>query len=384
MKWKVWMLCGVFAVFSLANVLAPERVFSEAENRYLETKPKLETKAVLDGSYMENFETWMSDQLLFRDDLVSIKATADQVTGKGDSGGVYIGSDGYLLEMFTEVDETLLEENVGAAAVFLEGLEEKGIRGHFLMVPTAASVLEEKLPVFAPELDQEAMMEAMAEEIPGFLSVTDALKRGAAENAQAGVQKENGMSRIFYRTDHHWTSLGAYYAYAAFCEATGREAPPLSEYEFPVLSTEFYGTSYAKAGLYQLEPDVMTAAQRKVYTKVTVEYSDGTVSNSLYDHTFLEKRDKYRVYLRGNYPLTKISSEKKNGEKLLLIKDSYANTFVQFLTEDFEEIHVVDLRYFKADLETYMQEQGITEVLLLYQIKNFAEDTGLRFALQSR
>lgn len=368
MKQKIAIVAVVWGVFVLANFLSPNKVFSEAENRYLEQKPAISKKDILNGSYMEDFETWMSDQLVFRDELVSFQATADQLTGKGDSGGVYIGKDGYLLEMFTEVDEKRLAENAGTAAAFLECMEAKGIPGHFLMVPTAAGVLPGKLPKFAPELSQDTILKQMGERIPGFIPVIDTLRQAA--------KTEDGtwMTQLYYKTDHHWTSLGAYYGYVAFCEATGRQALPLTEYQFPVLSTEFYGTSYAKAGLYQLEPDVMTAAQRNEYTEVEVDYGTGAVESSLYDRSFLEKRDKYRVYLKGNYPLTKITSQVKNGEKLLLIKDSYANTFVQFLVEDFEEIHVVDLRYFKDDVENYVKEQGITEVLFLYQIKNFAED----------
>jgi len=368
MKQKIAIVAVVWGVFVLANFLSPNKVFSEAENRYLEQKPAISKKDILNGSYMEDFETWMSDQLVFRDELVSFQATADQLTGKGDSGGVYIGKDGYLLEMFTEVDEKRLAENAGTAAAFLECMEAQGIPGHFLMVPTAAGVLPGKLPKFAPELSQDMILKQMGERIPGFIPVIDTLRQAA--------KTEDGtwMTQLYYKTDHHWTSLGAYYGYVAFCEATGRQALPLTEYQFPVLSTEFYGTSYAKAGLYQLEPDVMTAAQRNEYTEVEVDYGTGAVESSLYDRSFLEKRDKYRVYLKGNYPLTKITSQVKNGEKLLLIKDSYANTFVQFLVEDFEEIHVVDLRYFKDDVENYVKEQGITEVLFLYQIKNFAED----------
>ncbi len=373
MKQKIWILCGIWSIFVLANFLTSDQVFSEAENRYLEKRPELNAEGIIDGSYMEEYETWLSDQLVLRDELVGMNASVDQLLGKGDSGGVYLGKDGYLLEMWTEVNEKRLKNNVAAVGNFLEKMEEQEIKGSFLMVPTASCILKEKLPEFAPELPQEEMLEEFAKKVPGFINVAGVLQ-------EAALQEDGSwQTQLYYKADHHWTSLGAYYAYVTFCEETGREAPPLSAYEMPVLSTEFYGTSYAKAGLYNLKPDVMTAAQRKVHTEVTVDYGTGEVEKSLYDYSFLEKRDKYRVYLKGNYPLTKITSQVENGEKLLLVKDSYANTFVQFLTEDFQEIHMVDLRYFKEDLETYAQEQGITEVLFLYQIKNFAEDTNIRF-----
>lgn len=367
MKQKVWILGGLWLAFSIFNLLTPDRVFSEAENRYLAKKPKLEKEAVLDGEYMEEYESWMSDQLLFRDSFVGLKATSDKILGRGDSGGVYLGKDGWLLEEFQKLDEESLARNVKAAAGFLEGLEEQGIAGHFLMVPTGACIMRDKLPPFAPELPQEEQFAELETELPGFLNVTKALK----------AAREKTEEQLYYRTDHHWTSLGAYYAYEAFCQETGKELPKLSEYEIRTLSTEFYGTSYARAGLYTVKPDAMTAMSRKDGVEVQVDYGDGMLEKSLYDESFLSKRDKYRVFLKGNYPLTKITTSNKNGEKLLLIKDSYANTFVQFLVENYEEIHVIDPRYYRQGLEAYVKEQGITEVLFLYQIKKFAEDTAL-------
>lgn len=372
MKQKVWILGGLWLAFFLLNLLTPNRVFSEAENRYLAKRPELEAKEVLDGDYMEDYEIWMSDQLLFRDGFVGLKATSDKALGRGDSGGVYLGKDGYLLEELQELDEEKLKKNTTVAAGFLKGLKAQGVEGHFLMVPTGACIMKDKLPPFAPELSQEELFKELAAELPGFLDVTETLK--AARERSTGKE---AADQLYYRTDHHWTSLGAYYAYEAFCRETDREVPDLSEYEIRTLSEEFYGTSYARAGLYILKPDIMTSMLKKDGVKVQVDYGTGEAEDSLYDESFLSRRDKYRVFLKGNYPLTRITTSNQNGEKLLLIKDSYANTFVQFLVEDYEEIHMIDPRLFRQNPVEYAREQGITEVLFLYQIKNFAEDTAL-------
>lgn len=368
MKLKVWMICGAWALFALFNFLAPKRVFSEAENRYLEQKPKLDKKAVLSGAYTEGYEKWMTDQLILRDGFVSLKASVDRTLGRGDIGGVYLGQDGYLLEMFTKTDREKLNRNTEKAAGFLERMEAEGRTVHFLMVPTGACVMEDKLPRYAPELDQRAMLEELGEKLPGFVNAEPALRRAWEELPEC---EEN---QLYYRTDHHWTSLGAYYAYQALCQAEGREAPELSEYEREVLSTGFYGSSYARAGLYGLKPDTMYAMYRKSPGAVQVDYGTGEPENSLYDRSFLAKRDKYRVFLKGNYPLTRIAASAENGKKLLLIKDSFANTFVQFLTEDYEEILVVDPRYYRQDLEILAREEAVTDVLYLYEIKKFAEE----------
>ncbi len=370
MKQKVIFICGLWALFALFNFAAPDRVFSETENRYLAQRPKIDGKRIRSGGYMTDFEDWMTDQVSFRDAFVSLKASADRLAGRSDSGGVYLGRDGWLLEMFTEADEQRLKRNTETAAALLRDMEDQGMEAHFLMVPTAACVMQEKLPAFAPELDQRELFGELAKKLPGFVDVTDTL-------IQAKDEAEKTGDTLYYRTDHHWTSLGAYFAYTELCRVQGREIPPISHYQTEVISTEFYGTGYSKAGLYFLQPDRMTAMYPEDNPPVLVDYRAGEQEDTLYDRSFLEKRDKYRVFLKGNYPLIRITTREKNGRRLLLVKDSYANTFVQFLTEDYEEILVVDPRYFRDDLAGFAGEQGVTDVLFLYQIKKFAEDTGL-------
>lgn len=135
MKQKVIWILGFWTVFALWNFLTPQKSFSEAENRYLQEKPEADRENILDGSYMDDYEVWMADQLLFRDGFVSLKASADKLTGRGDSGGVYLGKDGYLLEMLTEQDweekEERFEKNVNRVADFLSRMEEKGKEGTF-------------------------------------------------------------------------------------------------------------------------------------------------------------------------------------------------------------------------------------------------------------
>lgn len=365
MKQKVIWILGLWAAFAVWNFLTPQKSFSEAENRYLQEKPEPDGEDILDGSYMEDYEIWMADQLLFRDGFVSLKASADRLAGQGDSGGVYLGKDGYLLEMFTERDweekREQFEKNVNYASSFLARMEEEGKRVHFLMVPTGSCIMAEKLPAFAPEVSQDRLFEELSEKLPGFVDCREELLAA------------KGEEQLYYRTDHHWTSMGAWYAYRALARAEGRELPELTSYTRETLSTEFYGTSYAKAGLYTIKPDTMEAIYPKEGESVRVDYGDGVTENTLYDRSFLSRRDKYRVFLKGNYPLTKIETAQKNGKRLLLVKDSFANTFIQFLTEDYEEIHVIDPRYFKMDLEEYTKDKKITDVLFLYQIKNFAE-----------
>ena len=183
---------------------------------------------------------------------------------------------------------------------------------------------------------------------------------------------------IYYRTDHHWTSLGAYYAYQSWRESEGISCRSIDDFEQQELSNSFLGSTYSKANLFTVRPDVMTAMFPKNLGALTVNYNLGQrVTDTIYETKYLNRRDKYPVYLDGNQPLVSISTGVSNGKRLMLIKDSYANTFVQMLLTDYEEIIMVDLRYMKAPLHPIIQEKNITDILIQYNLKGFSSDPNL-------
>jgi len=361
MKKQISVIVGVWLFFVCFHLLLKDQVFSPVENRYLQERPKWSMDAFIDGSFGDELESWLLDQLPGRDGWVQIRSLLSKSMGRSENGGVYFGEKQYLLETFQEYDKTLLSKNLDKVSSFFGAMEELGVESHLILVPTAAEILNEYVPDYAPELSQKELLDEIEPRVPRLLRVEDALKAHAQEE-------------IYYRTDHHWTSLGAYYAYASYLEQTGRQAMEAEAYVQEILSRDFYGTSYAKAGLYSIKPDAITAMYPD-HGSITVDYGTGVLEDTLYDRSFLSKRDQYRVFLKGNYPLTTIRTDVKNGKKLLLVKDSYANTFVQFLISDYEEIQMVDLRYFHMPLADYAKEQKFTEVLMLYQLKNFAENS---------
>lgn len=386
-KRQLMVLLGAWLVLVLAFLGKPEKIFSEAENRYLQRRPKWSLASFEKGIFGEELEKWISDQLPGRDGWVQGKTLLARFLGRRENQGIYFGREEYLLETFQEYDQKLFAENLTSVARLFKLLEDTGTKGYLLLAPTAGAVMPSHLPAYAPELDQDQLFSQAEEHVPGVIRVEEALRAHQEEY-------------IYYRTDHHWTSLGAYYAYEAFRKQTGREAFPREAYTEEILSRDFYGTSYPRAGSYAITPDWITAMYLPGREKpsevqdgniqkeeelsgdpkmagqmLTVDYGNGETEQTLYDRSFLKKRDQYRVFLKGNYPLVTIHTGVENGKKLLLIKDSYANTFVQFLVSDYEEIQMVDLRYFKASLTDYAAKQKFTEVLVLYQIKNFVQES---------
>lgn len=367
-----WITPAVFLtlIFGLttANLLTGERDFSEVENRELAKMPEFQWDALLEGDYTAGVETYLTDQFVARDAFVGLKTQTDYLVGKRDANEVYFGQDGYLIEKHTEesLDREQMEKNIDRLSRFssfaVEELGEDGVR--VMIVPTAGEILKEKLPPFAQEFSQTAMLAAIEASLPQGTFV-DMLP----------VLEEHRDEYIYYKTDHHWTSDGAYYGYHAYCESIGTAPMEKSEFEIQTVSDRFYGTIYSKARLASTRPDSVTAYFPKEERSFHVDYNLGAKqTDTLYDESWLSKKDKYSYFLGGNNAVVKITGGPANGKKLLLVKDSYAHCMAPFLANEYEEIDMIDLRYFNMSLREYLQENEFTDVLVLYNAVTFSDD----------
>lgn len=356
----------LLGAITVVNLVMPPKSYSENENRYLAQMPEFSFSALFDGNFTSDFELYVTDQFAFRDAWVGLKTISELALQKKDSGGVYFAKDNYLIEMFDTVDQEQYDKNLKHVAEFSQRMTSTfDVSVHTMLVPTAGSVYRDKLPAYAPEIDQDALYAQAAAVVPGMVDVREALGAHTAEY-------------LYYRTDHHWTSLGCYYAYQHWMEEAGASAHPLSWYRQEPLSHQFFGTTYSKANLYTAKPDTITAFFPGDGNTFSVSYNNGQIeTDTLYERSYLEKKDKYSVFLNGNQPVTKITSQNKNGKKLLLIKDSYANTFAQFAACDFEEVILIDLRYYRTNLDALVQAEGVTDILVLYNMQGFSSDVNL-------
>ena len=362
MKAKAITITFLLTVFILAaiNLIIPDRVFSENENRYLAGKPEFSLSNLLNGKFTEDFENYVTDQFPFREKWIGLKTLSEQLLAKKDSGGVYFADDNYLIECFINIDSERFEQNITTLADFTESvMSELGIEVQTMLVPTASYVLAEKLPKYTPEVDQSELLNSAENAGLSFVDVSSTLI-------------EHRSEYIYYRTDHHWTSLGAKYAYEYWRALNGKDFSS-ENYNEEILSEDFLGTTYSKVVPFDAQPDIITAYNP--VSSYSVEYNlDGNINKSIYEMSYLEKKDKYSVFFNANQSVTKVCSDNKNDEKLLIIKDSYANTFAQFAVPDYEEVHMIDLRYFKMPVVDYIKENGITDVLILYNLSGFSSD----------
>ncbi len=364
-KLIIILFCAFLLAGAVWETLLPDKYYSEREKRLLTQVSDVLDTQITSGKMASKAEKYLTDQFPQRDVLVALHTLSERLLGKQESNHVFWGRDHYLIECFDSYNEEQYQKNIDTVKQFTETMQRENIPVRVMLIPTAVEILSGKLPAFATHASQRDMFSrAEAAGLP-VVDTISALEKHKEEY-------------IYYRTDHHYTSLGAYYCYAAWKQAKGEEASSLTGQENgvagawkeEVLCDDFFGTTYNKVNAPFAVADTITAYYRKENHEVS--YNNGNYeTDSIYERKYLEGKDQYAVFLNSNQATTVV---KGDGEgKLLIIKDSYANCFAQFVVGEYEETHMLDLRFYKNSVSDYIRDNGITEVLFLYSIPDFAE-----------
>ena len=387
----VYLVCGFILCFVIAIFLTEKKEFSENENRKLAQMPELTFENIKSGQFTSGVETFVADQFPLRDTFLSLMTEVERISLRKEIVGVFLAKDGSLIEDYNyprhtdkQIQQfTKLSENVDNARCML------------MMVPTAYSVYSDLLPdnAVADDLQQQILDEIYAS-VPEKLQKIDASSRlkeeakkiiGATSSESmdsltpAGAQADaTGMDRLFYRTDHHWTTYGAYVGYQAFCDAAGLTAVPLSEYKGEVVSDSFKGTIYSKLNDPYFGSDSIVSYSHPDW-KLSVEYDDsGEVTDTPYNPEYLTKKDQYSYFLNNIHPLITITNNAVEGGAIAIVKDSYANSMVPFLLQHYHTVYIFDTRYYKGGPSKFINEHpDITDVLILYNMNTIDNDTGI-------
>lgn len=346
------------------EALSHQRTYSPVEKRELQTRPEISITKVLDGRFQKKYESYLRDQFPGRDHWVSFQTDMELFMGKNEIHNVYIGKNHYLLEHYTEkeFDPQQISKNLQALEKFV-GKAKQNADVHVMMVPTKSWILREKLPAFAPHYKEQRFYDALQQKLEKedvLISVEPVLDAHKEEE-------------IYYRTDHHWTTLGAWYAYEQYTKAVGGDFQRAQgKKKFRCISKDFYGTTYAKIN-YARQADKIEIYEPA--DKLRVVYNMGEKkTKTLYDFSFLKTADQYSVFTGGNQAVLEITGGIKNGKTLLLIKDSFANSILPFLAEDYEKLVVVDLRQLNVSGDRLLEMFSPTDILILYNSAQFAQD----------
>jgi len=355
------LFCLFIFGFGIAQFIVPDREFSEQENRFL-AGFKAPTWATLQsGKFMEDFEDYITDQFPLRDGWIKLKARCEKTMGKQENNGVYLGTDKNTL--FAQYTRPTLEELAKRISYVNKLAGKVDVPVYFALIPDKSFVWADRLPTNAPLVDDGSVIKDAAGLVSDDVNWID------LSGALSGDD-------VFYRTDHHWTTFGAYQGYLALMTAINGSATVL-DYDPTLVSDSFFGTTYSSSGAGWVTPDEMHTIVPEGLLNVT-RYPEGKpVPGSLYDLSKLEVKDKYSMFLGGNQPLCIIENENSDGGKLLVIRDSYCDSLAPFLGLDYSEVHLWDLRYNRTSLKNYIAQNGIDQVLVLYSNSNFATDGNL-------
>ncbi len=362
---QIILFMGIITGFMAAMFVLKDKTFSEQENRVLNQTPKVTVKGITSGKWMEQFEACLTDQFPGRDTWVGIKSYSERLSGKTENNAVFFCQDDTLIKRFDEPDSELVEKNIMAVNQLVENTD---LPVYFSLIPGAVSIWDEKLPKYAQNYDQRALIDEIYSKVN--CKTVDTYSR----------LRQHKNEYIFYRTDHHWTTRGAYYGSTAIAEAFGMEVEPLDSYSSEVVSDSFYGTVYSSSGVRWVKPDVIEKFIPKEGKTVQKFVGDTPADGEFYDYEKLKVKDKYAFFFGGNTPLIKITSDTDRDKKLLVIRDSYSDSEIPFLTEYFSEIYMMDLRYYKFGVKYFLEKYDVDAVLVNYSVSNFVEDKNIVMA----
>lgn len=357
--------CIFVFILPIISILTPYQDFSELENRYLSTPPKITFKTLSDGTYFNKLETYLTDHLAGRNIFVCVKAISEKVLGKQENNNVFFGKEDYLIKRVEKVDSQKILNNINYINKFVENTNANVYLG---IIPTSACILDSKLPELAQTENEKGI-------------ITDVYKNVKATTLPILEKLDSKKDEdIYYHTDIHLTSLGAYYVANSIFEKTNKKQLNIKNYVPSTVASNFYGSNYSYSLAFWTKPDLIQTYIPQEGKQVTI-YDNETVKKiNLYNPEYLEKKDKYQYFMCGNQPLVVIKNEKiEDNSKILIIRDSYTSAIAPFISENYAEVHLVDLRYNKTSTLEYISKNEIKDVIILYGFSTFATDKNIVF-----
>lgn len=355
------VLSAFIVTMSLLIFILPRPRTSEKENRVLAELPALSQRSVIDGSFTRGIADFYADRIPFRDGLITLRSTAELFALRRETGGVIVASEGYLVDRLEYGDGGYanIEANLDAVDRFAS---VSGIETHVAVIPNAVNVLGRVLPALYSTERADAVYSYLPKE-------SRQLCRALKDRSDRGEY-------VWYRTDHHFTSLGAYYTYRELGRMLGYEPYPIDFFDTEDVSCSFLGTSYSSAGLPPMIPDTVTLFRYEGDENFTVTYGD-TVMKGFYDMSRLDSKDKYAVFLGGNHALTSVRLDEGDRETLVIVKDSFSHALAPFLALHFD-LKLVDLRYYSSSVLKLCRETGCEKVLVLCGVDTLATATDMK------
>lgn len=363
-KFLVIIFIAVLVFITITNLLTSDKAFSSRENRYLQQLPQPSYESIISGKYSKEFEKYTIGQFIMREKWIGLKTLSDKLILKKDNGRVYLGKDGYLFNIDDNLNQSQFTKNIEAINKFSNEIIElnNDIDINALLVPSKSEAVKHKLPIFAPVVD----------EIELYTNIKESLNKEI--NLISLFETLSHEHNLYYKTDHHWTTKGSLKAYQKYCNEIGIKPLVDKDFTIEVVSDDFLGTSYRKANFYLDKAEEIEKYILKNPVNLEVIYDRIKTSDDLYNEKFLSKTDKYSYFLGGDHSLVEINTDVKNNQSVLILKDSFANSMIPFLTSHYSNIYVVDMRYYNDNIINFIKVNEIEEVLMLYNVQTFVQE----------
>ena len=356
------LIVFIVLIFNIVFIFSKKEDFSSLENRYLEELPEFSFSELFSGDYIKSLENYINDHFPLRNTFMKIKTKTDKILGIKDINNVYLG-DKYLIERYNEPKNS--DKIIKKLNYLYEELNY--VNMNLMLVPTSISLYQDKLPMFGYTYDELETINYIYDNIK-FDSI----------NVYDTIKENSKYYEMYYKLDHHWTSYAAYYAYQEYAKINNISYISLNKFDVEKVTDDFRGTLYSKVLDDSYKSDSIHIFKLD-NTDYTVYYhDDDKKTNSLYEYSYLDKKDKYSMFLDNNHSMITITNNKiEDNTKLLVIKDSYANSIIPFLVNHYKETVVVDPRYYKKSIINYIKDNDIKDVLILYNIINIDTDKGI-------
>ena len=363
---NVMIFFAFLTAMAVFTVIKPKEKFSENQNRYLASFPSFSAKKLYSGSFTDGVEKYLCDHFINSDIFVA-QRTKTELLFRRDVNGIYILGD-RLVERIDTPDAEVTQKNLDSLNTFAQDCSKPVF---LMLAPTQAEMYSDELPKNAPNPDQKAYIADVASQLDGVTLID-----------LYSVLNVSRNDYIYYRTDHHWTSKGAYLAFAAGARAMGYEAEPVSDFDVFFAADDFRGSFYSKTLYDGITPDKVSIYSLPdapvpvmyVYSAIGAEPE---VHEGLYYYEFLDRKDKYSTFLGTNQPMITIKTGNE-GSRLLMFKDSYAHSLVPFLAGHYSEITMLDTRYIQVPYTELCDPEEYDQVLFMYNVSTFMDGIQLR------
>jgi len=360
MKKITIIISSIVLLFLILFFVVPKYSFSELENRALSSFPKISLENIKSGKYMSDIETYISDHYPFKNKFLFLKTFIYKIIGFNEIDNVYFAKEDFLIEDYPNIS---YKDDIIKVINNLDSKVNSNVE--LMIVPTKIMIYSNYLPKYAKYNNQISDINYIYKKL-NIKTI----------NVFPYLNENKNKYQLFYKTDHHWTSIGAYFGYKAYMDKINKKCIDLLELNQKEVTSEFLGSNYSRTTNYNQEKDKIYIFDIK--NNLEIKYADNQKeTNTLYNFDYLNKKDKYSIFLDNNHSLINIINKDVKSGNLLIIKDSFANSMIPLLVNHYHKIDIIDPRYYKRSISKYINENNIEEVLIIYNYGTLAKDKNI-------